>query len=359
MYHQAQQQKRKQYKVFDMILKKRYLSKNKKQKVNTSSQNKQLIKRQKISINKYINQLTILVIKMEKLVELLEKNKKLVGLTAAAAAAVGLIFYFTQKGQKVQQGTNEQDEEVGTANETQYLQKAKQIAKKITIKTIGDTKNFDMNTISQVMEYSLELADQEYVDLTLKNRKDRREKMTEDINEYERLILQYNEDVENIIKKAQSTILEILEIPYEDFEESVIAFMEKGHYQELYMFQAAVRQKIKEKLKPTKNLGIDEVKKIITFQLNLLQQQPELLKSIIKKLSQSNETVQLIPVILGTLINDYIYKEYEVEEEDQMQVMAQPSFLEDTDMIILIQQVEQAMFQAMGAMGSMEGGMFE
>ncbi|KAL4456482.1 hypothetical protein ABPG74_000589 [Tetrahymena malaccensis] len=275
------------------------------------------------------------------------------------AANVELNDYFTQNVQKLQQTTNEQDEEDGSANQTQYLQKAKQIAKKITIKTIRDSKNFDMNTITQVMEYSLELADQEYVDLTLKNRKDRREKMTEDINEYKRLILQYNEDVENIIKKAQSTILEILEIPYEDFEDSIIAFMEKGHYQELYMFQALNRQKIKENLKPTKNVGIDEVKKILTFQLNLLQQKPELLKSIIKKLSQSNETVQFIPVILGTLIKDYVYKEYKVEEEDQIQVMEQPSFLEDTDMVTLIQQVEQAMFEAMGAMGNMEGGLFE
>ncbi|EAR88835.3 transmembrane protein, putative (macronuclear) [Tetrahymena thermophila SB210] len=296
---------------------------------------------------------------MEKIVQLLEKNKKLVGLTAAAAAAVGLIYYLTQKGEKVEQTTQRQDDEAGSTNESQYLQKARQIAKKITVKTLGDTKNYDMNTISQVMEYSLELADQEYVDLTLKNRFERREKMDTDINEYEKLVLQYNEDVENTIKKAQTAILEILEISYDDFEESVISFMEKGHYQEIYMFQAAIRQKIKEKIKPTKNLGIDDLKNIITFQLNLLQQQPELLKSIVKKLSQQNETVQLIPVILGTLINDYIYKEYQVEEEDQMQIMAQPSVLENTDIIILIQQVEQAMFNAMGSMGSNMEGFFQ
>ncbi|KAL4505448.1 hypothetical protein ABPG72_002510 [Tetrahymena utriculariae] len=296
---------------------------------------------------------------MEKIVQLLEKNKKIIGLTAAATAAVGLIYYLTQKGEKVEQKTSGQDEEERIINNQQYLQKATQIAKRITVKTLGDTKSYDMNTISQVMEYSLELADQEYVDLTLKNRKDRREKMDTDINEYEHLVLQYNEDVENTIKKAQTTILEILEISNDEFEESVISFMENGHYQEIYMFQAAIRQKIKEKIKPTKNLEIDDLKNIITFQLNLLQQQPELLKSIVKKLSQSNETVQLIPVILGTLINDYIYKEYQVEEEDQMQIMAQPSVLENTDIIILIQQVEQAMFNAMGNMGSnMESGLF-
>lgn len=86
--------------------------------------------------------------------------------------------------------------------------------------------------------------------------------------------------------------------------------MEKGHYQEIYMFQAAIRQKIKEKIKFTKNLSVDNLKDIISFQHEILKQQPELLNNLLQKLSGSPETAQLIPIILGTLINDYIYKEY-------------------------------------------------
>lgn len=60
--------------------------------------------------------------------------------------------------------------------------------------------------------------------------------MQSDVEGYEKYIVEYNDDVENVLKKGQQVLLEILGIPYEDFEESVIDFMEKGHYQEIYMF---------------------------------------------------------------------------------------------------------------------------
>lgn len=81
--------------------------------------------------------------------------------------------------------------------------------------------------------------------------------MDSDAAAYEKLVLEYNDEVENVLKKAQQTILENLNIQFEDFEESVIVFMEKGHYQEIYMFQAAIRQKIKEKIAATKDLTIE------------------------------------------------------------------------------------------------------
>lgn len=73
------------------------------------------------------------------------------------------------------------------------------------------------------------------------------------------------------------------------------------------MFQAAIRQKIKEKIKATKDLSIEKTKEIIRFQIEILNQQPELLKQLIQKLSSSQETVQLIPIIITNLLNDYIF----------------------------------------------------
>lgn len=52
------------------------------------------------------------------------------------------------------------------------------------------------------MEASIELADEEYIDLTLRNRKERRELMDTDVEAYERLILSYNEEIENILSKV-------------------------------------------------------------------------------------------------------------------------------------------------------------
>jgi len=74
------------------------------------------------------------------------------------------------------------------------------------------------------------LAEDEYIEVTLKNRTERRAFMDSDAAAYEKLVLEYNDEIENVLKKAQQTILEILNIQFEDFEESVIVFMEKGHY---------------------------------------------------------------------------------------------------------------------------------
>lgn len=74
------------------------------------------------------------------------------------------------------------------------------------------------------------MAEDEYIEVTLKNRTERRAFMDSDAAAYEKLVLEYNDEIENVLKKAQQTILEILNIQFEDFEESVIVFMEKGHY---------------------------------------------------------------------------------------------------------------------------------
>lgn len=197
-------------------------------------------------------------------------------------------------------------------------------------------RTYDMGTISQVLEQSIELAERDFVELTLTNRRERRERMQSDVAGYEKLVGEYNDEVENVLKKAQQAILEILSIPYEDFEESVIDFMEKGHYQEIYMFQAAIRQKIKEKIQATKELSIEKTKEIIRFQIEILNQQPELLKQLIQKLSSSPETVQLIPIIITNLLNDYIFNEFQVEEEDQMKVFARPDLASDPEIIVLL-----------------------
>jgi len=73
------------------------------------------------------------------------------------------------------------------------------------------------------------LAEEEYIEKTLKNRAERRAIMESDAAAYEMLVLNYNKEIDNILNKAQGTILELLNILFENFEESIIAYMEKGH----------------------------------------------------------------------------------------------------------------------------------
>jgi len=107
-----------------------------------------------------------------------------------------------------------------------------------------------MQSIYQILEYSIDLAEEEYVRVTLTNRADRRKCMHSNQNRYEDLILSYNDEIEKVLNDAQEEILENLNIDKQAFEESVIHLMEKGLYQQIYMLQAAIRQKIKEKPSP-------------------------------------------------------------------------------------------------------------
>ncbi|EGR33752.1 hypothetical protein IMG5_040260 [Ichthyophthirius multifiliis] len=298
---------------------------------------------------------------MSDIQQFFNKNKKVIFVTAAASfAALGAYYFFNKiqsenKVQKNQQTNQLQRNSItGFQDEEQYKLKARQISQKIAVKKIGNSNFYDMNTISQVLEYSIELAGDEYVQETLNNRESRRKLMKTDGEQYEKLILQYNDNVENILRKAQSCILEELNISCDDFEESVIAFMEQGHYQEIYMFQAAIRQKIKEKIASQKNLTVDRIKEIIKFQIELLKQQPQLLKNSINKLSSNNETVQLIPTIISTMLHDYIHEQFKVEEEDQMKVMTRTEMTNDHEIILLLQEIEQEMYKLMMPFG--QGG---
>lgn len=269
---------------------------------------------------------------MEKLIDLVKKNQVAIGVGAAAVAAIGALYLFS-KGTPAAQETTKGDDEK-PVSQSEYEKKADDIVLKINKKTLPENKNYDLNTIFQILELSLDLAKDEYAEFTLKNREERRKFMKADFENYEKLIIEYNDYIEVILKKAQNTILEKLNISVEDFEESVITFMENGHYQEIYMLQAAIRQKIKEKIKPTKNLTLENLKAILTYQHEILQQKPELLNNLLAKLSQNPETAALIPTIFHIIINDYIYQEFQVEEEDQMSIIT--NHINDPDIIILI-----------------------
>ena len=54
--------------------------------------------------------------------------------------------------------------------------------------------------------------------------------MNSNQDKYEELIIKYNEDVENLLTKAQEDILTKLGIEKEVFEDSVLTLMERGLY---------------------------------------------------------------------------------------------------------------------------------
>jgi len=81
-----------------------------------------------------------------------------------------------------------------------------------------------------VLEQSIELAEEEYIEKTLKNRTERRAFMESDAAAYWKLLLEYNYEIKNIFNKAQATILELLNIPFEDFEKTIVVNMIEDRY---------------------------------------------------------------------------------------------------------------------------------
>ncbi|KRX01514.1 hypothetical protein PPERSA_01417 [Pseudocohnilembus persalinus] len=321
---------------------------------------------------------------MEKLKNFIEKNKKEVGLVALGTALTGALLYITLKGEKktntvqdnqqatpqqqslqqqqqqqqqplqTQQPQQQQAQNIQIQSQTQPQDKQsllQEIVKKINVKFIGQTSTLDLETITQVLEQSIDLATQPYIDLTVSNRQKRREVMRSDITKYEGYIMEYNEQVEKVLIAAQEELLEALEIEKEQFEESVLVLMERGLYQQMYMLQAAIRQKIKEKIPAKNEVSMDKTKEVIQYQVQVLKDKPEFFKNIIKKLQGNMETANLIPMVLNTMLQDLIHEKFNIEEEDQMKNMMGHQILNDPEIHQLLMEIEEAMFNLMGSMG--------
>lgn len=74
---------------------------------------------------------------------------------------------------------------------------------------------------------------------------DRRKVFFSDKKKYTQLIIEFLEDSENLVNKCSDDLLSALNIPKELFENSCMALMERGFFQQMMMLQAAIKQKMK------------------------------------------------------------------------------------------------------------------
>lgn len=147
---------------------------------------------------------------------------------------------------------------------------------------IPHSQILEPSTIIEILHNTMELAVDEYVSATLKNRKARRKQRREtNWKAYKATIIRYYEEIEEIIERAQAELLNRLDIPKEVFEDSMLTLMERGYFQQLYMLQSSIKQKIKEKIPSTKDLSVSKMKDIIKVNIQLLREQPHPMQSII------------------------------------------------------------------------------
>lgn len=74
-------------------------------------------------------------------------------------------------------------------------------------------------------------------------------------------------------------------------------------------------------------------------------------------MSTSPETSKHIPIIVGNVLNDLVFKEFEVEEEDQIKFMTKPDLSSDHELIVLLQEIEKVINTLLMPFNTgMEGG---
>jgi hypothetical protein len=157
------------------------------------------------------------------------------------------------------------------------------------------------------VEASTELVAEQYNQLTKENRKKQRETI-KDPAHYIQTVNDYLINSEGLIVQGQIAIAEKLGISGKKFEMSEEVMMERGMTNHLMSLQSMARLKLKESIKANKEVDLDEVKKIINFQIKCLKERSKEIKEFFVGLPKNMETVQLTPTILTLVLNDYVYE---------------------------------------------------
>lgn len=67
-----------------------------------------------------------------------------------------------------------------------------------------------------------------------------------------------------------------------------------------------------------KSVSADITKEIIRFQIKMLNEKQEYFLPILKQMPKTVESSQLVPILLNMMINDLVFEEYSLEDEDYM-----------------------------------------
>ncbi|CAD8169720.1 unnamed protein product [Paramecium octaurelia] len=246
----------------------------------------------------------------------ISKNKAVV---LASLGIVGFGAYYMQKDSKQKLSL---EKLLSKHDLDQYLEtNDRSIDQKIDVSYDIEIKYsedhcLEASCIVDIYAKQLEMAGDDFVKLSKQNRVQRRRLRKSNLQIYVDSIVQFIIDVEDVLDQALKRLLYQLDVPKEIFEESVLVRMDQGYFQQLYMLQASVKQKIKEKIESTKKLNLKQMKDIIQFNVHILKNFPQEFHVILHRIPSEN--VMLVPTIINIIVQDIIYAKFGVEEEDQI-----------------------------------------
>ncbi|CAD8114260.1 unnamed protein product [Paramecium primaurelia] len=185
----------------------------------------------------------------------------------------------------------------------------------IKIRYIGD-HFLEAKLLIKIYGKQLDIAGDAFRQLSKLNWILRRNLMRQNQQSYVDCIVQFIMDVENILDQALIRSLYELDVPKEKFEESVLARMDQEYFQHLYMFKT--KNQINQENKFKKNEGHYSIQCTDAQEFPLRISRYSTSNYIIKRLQkQIQKNLMLIPTLINLIIQDKIYSQFGVEEEDQ------------------------------------------
>lgn len=216
------------------------------------------------------------------------------------------------------------------------LQKANIIA---GIKVERQNGVLTLETIAHVSDAVIKFASGDFIELTESDRANRRA-VKNDLQKYIEIWNEYTRRLEEIVDSAQKNILSELNITEKDWEDSNTYYMSQNN-NELLMLHATLPQRLKAAVTSKKNLNADEFKNVLRAQIKGLESEAEKLPEIQNFVKQAEETAPIIQ----NRVNDMVYEEYGIEEEDILASMKEN--IQDQEVQQLLLKVQQATMKLM------------
>ena len=101
------------------------------------------------------------------------------------------------------------------------------------------------------------------------------------------------------------------------------------------------------------------IKQLFQFQIEALKSEEEMFKALIYKLYGEPDSIQVISLCVNTILQDLIFENFGIEEEDQMEAMKSPQIMMDEEIRGMFPQISAAiesLFLACGIQPQMGGG---
>jgi predicted metal-dependent hydrolase len=277
--------------------------------------------------------------------EAIKKHGATIGIVAGATAVIATGLYLLFK-----KTDKDELEDVEIVDETGIvLTKADKQAILSSIKVDRNQGILTIPAIAGICDATLKFASPEFIKITKKDRKERRANKT-NLKRYIELWDDYAQRLEEIIESSQREVLNGLGISDNDWETSNTVYMENNN-QQLMMLHATLPQKLKMSLGSSKILSKDEFKNVLRAQVKYLNEEADNAEEISNYIRRVEE---LAPIIQNR-VNDKIFEEHGIEEEDVYASMRQ--YMMDPEVQGIFMELQQATMKLMPMQGG-PGGLF-